>query len=57
MKEPPLNRRAREQAETGPEPRYAPTMEYDELDEPATEEEIRRGDYTPYQALIRDYTE
>ncbi|WP_176560407.1 hypothetical protein [Brevibacillus dissolubilis] len=36
---------------------FAPGMEDDQLEASATQEEIARGDSTPYQALIRDYTE
>ncbi|MBO8162363.1 MAG: hypothetical protein H0Z34_01445 [Brevibacillus sp.] len=35
----------------------APGMEMDELEEEATPEEIRKGDYTPVTKLIRDFVE
>jgi hypothetical protein len=37
-----------------PAPNIAPGLEMDELDEPATEEEIARGDYTPVTKLFID---
>lgn len=36
------------------EPTVAPGMEMDELDEPATEEEVRHHDYTPVTKLFID---
>ncbi|WP_019123209.1 hypothetical protein [Brevibacillus massiliensis] len=37
------------------EPEYAPSMEDDQLDEPATEEEIKKGDSTFVSHLYIDY--
>lgn len=39
------------------EPTVAPGMEMDELDAPATEQEIRQQDYTPVTKLFIDRVE
>lgn len=42
---------------TNDEPTIAPSMEMDELDEKATEEEIRNNNYTPVTKLFIDRVE
>lgn len=36
------------------QPTIAPSMEMDELEISATEEEVRKGDYTPVTKLVLD---